>query len=152
MTYLFLVHRLPDHLHTLQGRETRHEVGVGLGGLQGSRVGGTPDSPAVILAVPAEVLNNDVLSDILFPGGDGNNLGFGSSFLRAGRSGGLTACDAHDDLTDTGLRNLGDGCCAVRDDAETGEVCAGPAEVLHELPGHCFVLGTTFNLSDEFAA
>lgn len=120
--------------------------------MQGGRVSGTPDSPAVILIVPAEVLNNDVLGNVLFLGGDRNDLSVGPISLCLGRCGGLAACDAHDDLADAGFRDLGNGCCAVRDDTKTGESSAGPSEVFHELPGNFLALGAAFNLSDKFAA
>jgi hypothetical protein len=112
-THLFLAHGFLDHFHTLQGRQARHEVGVGLSCVEGSRVGRAPDSPALVQVVPAEVLDDNVLHAVLFLRGDRNNLGVGSTVLCLGRSCGLAACDAHDNLTDAGFREIGDGCCAV---------------------------------------
>ena len=74
-----------------------------------------PDSPALILVVPAEMLNDNVLHTVLLLGG--NDVIF-RRFLCAGardlsRSCGLSASDAHDNLTDTGFRDVGDGCGAI---------------------------------------
>lgn len=74
-----------------------------------------PDSPALILVVPAEVLNDNVLDTVLLLGGD-NVISRG--FLCAGvldlsRGCGLSAGDAHDNLTDTRFRDVGDGCGAI---------------------------------------
>lgn len=74
-----------------------------------------PDSPAFILVVPAEMLNDNVLDAVLLLGGNGV---ISCRFLCAGvldlsRGCGLSARDAHDDLTDTRFRDVGDGCGAI---------------------------------------
>lgn len=74
-----------------------------------------PKGPAIIVAVPAQVLDNDVLNAVLFLGGDesfhGLSPSLGSFDLAGGH--GLATCDAHDDLADAGVGEFGDGCCAV---------------------------------------
>jgi len=113
--------------------------------VQGSRFGGAPDSPTLVLVVPAEVLDDNVLHAVLFLRGDRNNLGVVSPGLFFGCSRGLSACDAHDQLTDAGFREVGDGCCAVRDDAESNEVGAWLAQVFQKFPGHFFISWAAFD-------
>lgn len=73
-----------------------------------------PDSPALILVVPAEMLNDNVLDTVLLLGGNGVVFRFlCAGVLDLGRGCGLSARDAHDNLTDTGFRDVGDGCGAI---------------------------------------
>ena len=74
-----------------------------------------PKHPTIIFAVPAQVLDNDILNAVLFLCGDKSFQGLGSSlglFDLAGGHG-LATCDAHDDLADAGVGEFGDGCCTV---------------------------------------
>lgn len=74
-----------------------------------------PDSPALILVVPAKMLNDNVLDTVLLLGRNGRSF---RRFLSAGvldlsRGCRLSARDAHDNLTDTGFGDIGDGCGTI---------------------------------------
>jgi hypothetical protein len=97
------------------------------------------------------VLDDDILQAVLFLGG-GDSLCLSVNGLCNGHCGGLSACDAHDDLADAGFRDIGNGCCAVRDDSSTQKVGGWLAQILNEFPVDCFVLGAAFDLVNEALA
>lgn len=110
---LFLANRVLDHIQTLHGGQTGHEVGACFSGVEGGGSGSAPDSPALILVIPTEMLNDKVLSAILLLGGNNAGLSFLPVALDASGGCSLPACDADDELADAGFGDIGDGSCAV---------------------------------------
>lgn len=104
--------------------------------------GRTPDLPVGVLAVPDELLDDDVLDAVLYLGG-GDDLVGGVS-ANSGLGHGLSGSQADDDLADTGVWHVGDFDGAVCHDACAAELVAD------QIPGHLFVGGAALDLAGEF--
>lgn len=109
-------------LETVQGRQTRGKGRIGVQGLHIGLVGGTPDLPVRVLAVPDELLDHDVLQAVLLLGGGDNLLRGGAPSDSLGH--GLSGSQAHDNLADSGVGHVGDLDGAVCHDACAAELVA----------------------------
>lgn len=106
-----------------------------------------PNLPVGFLADPAEFLDDNVLGAVLlFDGGGFFDL-VGWRLLASlgphlGLSGGLPARDADHHLADARIRELGDLGRAVRDHTDAGQERRRRADILVQMPGDLFILGT----------
>lgn len=142
-------------LHALRERQPRRKHGIGVQILDGGRLGMAPNAPVLLLAEPAQLLEDEVLGAVLLLcGGDGLELlgeGLAGGGAGAGRGGfgddahllgGLAAGDAHDDLSHARVWDFGDLRRTVCEDAHAGEQRGRGAVVLVQGPGDGFIFGS----------
>lgn len=146
-------HLVLDGLETLRSGQSRSE-GCVLQIVDGRGRSMTPNTPRLFQTGPSHLLEYHVFRAVLLLGrrvgigGDGRPLTLVLR-LHLDFSGGLTAGNAHDDLTNSGVGQFGDLRRAVGDDPQAGEESAGSAVVLFQGPGDLFIPGTVVDARAE---
>lgn len=143
--------------HGIQAVSERHPWGEewALKILDSSGSSMAPNAPFLLLAKPHKLLDHDVFGAVLLLSRCSvlsfqlRALGIAVVRGQLNLARGLTTSDTQHDLTHTGVGNIWDLRCAVRNDTNAAKECCWSAVVFVQGPSHLFVLRAVGNSSAE---